>query len=103
MGNLAVPGLGTFADLRAYMRGIGEAARAASRELARSDTQTKNAALTAIAASLRRDAAKILAANAEDIGSAIAAGHDAAFVDRLTLDPPGVEAMAVGLEQIAAL
>ncbi len=103
MGNLAVPGLGTFADVRAYMRGVGEAARAASRELARADTRTKNAALTAIAACLRRDDAKVLAANAEDIASAIAAGHDAAFVDRLTLGAAGVEAMAVGLEQIATL
>ena len=89
MGNLAVPGLGTFADLRAYMRGVGEAARAASRELARADTRTKNAALTAIAASLRRDAAKVLAANAEDIGSAIAAGYLKTFPNNpATLAPP---------------
>ncbi|HET6958840.1 MAG TPA: hypothetical protein VFI56_19705, partial [Vicinamibacterales bacterium] len=103
MGNLAVPGLGTFADVRAYMRGVGQAARAASRELARADTRTKNEALTAIAACLRRDEAKVLAANGEDIEAATAAGHDGAFVDRLTLDAAGVEAMALGLEQIATL
>ena len=103
MGNLAVPGLGTFADVGAYMRGVGEAARAAARELARADTRTRNEALTAIAGRLRRDATKLLAANAEDIGSAIAAGHDDAFVDRLTLAAAGVEAMAAGLEQIATL
>jgi glutamate-5-semialdehyde dehydrogenase len=103
MGSLAVPGLGTFADVRAYMHGVGEAARAAARDLARADTRTKNAALTAVAACLRREAAKLLAANAEDVGSAIAAGHDAAFVDRLTLSAGSVEAMAVGLEQITAL
>src|SRR6185295_14916634 len=85
MTNLAVPGLGTFADVDAYMRGVGAAARAAARDLARSDTRTRNAALSSIAACLRRDAANLLAANAEDIGAAIAAGHDAAFVDRLTL------------------
>ncbi len=79
------------------------AARVAARELARADTQTKNAALSAIAACLRRDAAKLLAANAEDIGAATAAGNDAAFVDRLTLGAGGVESMAIGLEQVAAL
>jgi len=103
MGNLAVPAVGTFADVGAYMRGVGEAARAAARELARADTRTRNAALKAIAACLRRDSAKLLAANAEDTGSAIAAGYDVAFVDRLTLSAGGTEAMAIGLEQIAAL
>ena len=39
MTNLAVPGLGTFADVGAYMQGVGEAARAAARELARADTR----------------------------------------------------------------
>ncbi len=103
MTNLAVPGLGTFADVGAYMRGVGVAARVAAREIARADTRSKNAALSAIAGNLRRDAAKLLAANAEDIAAAVAAGHDAAFVDRLTLGARGVESMAIGLEQIAAL
>ncbi len=103
MTNLAVPGLGAFADIGAYMLGVGAAARAAAREVARADTRSKNAALAAIAGNLRRDAAKLLAANAEDIGAAVAAGHDAAFVDRLTLGAGGVESMATGLEQIAAL
>jgi hypothetical protein len=31
MTNLNVPGLGTFADVGAYMQGVGEAARAAAR------------------------------------------------------------------------
>jgi hypothetical protein len=39
------PGLGTFADVAAYMRGVGEAARAASRVLARADTAAKDRAL----------------------------------------------------------
>jgi glutamate-5-semialdehyde dehydrogenase len=102
MTSLAVPGLGTFADIGAYMRGVGAAARAAARELARADTRSKNAALAAVAACLRRDAAKLLAANAEDIGAAIAAGHDAAFVDRLTLGAGGVDSMASDSRQIAA-
>jgi len=103
MTNLAVPGLGAFADVGAYMRGVGAAARVAAREIARADTRAKNAALTAIAGNLRRDRATLLAANAEDVAAAVAAGHAAAFVDRLTLGTDGVEAMATGLEQIAAL
>ena len=103
MTNLAVPGLGTFADVGAYMQGVGAAARTAARELARADTKAKNAALQATAAAIRADAARLLAANATDVAAAKAAGHDAAFVDRLTLTPKAVAAMADGLDQIAAL
>jgi len=103
MSDLAIPGFGTFADVGAYMRGVGEAARAASREVARADTRAKNDALAAMAAAIRRDAAKLLAANAGDIAAATAAGHDAAFVDRLRLSEKTIAAMAKGLEEIAAL
>jgi len=103
MTNLDVPGLGAFADVAAYMQGVGEAARAAARELARADTATKNAALAAMAAAIRRDEAKLAAANAEDVAAARSAGHHAAFIDRLTLAPKSIAAMAEGLEQIAAL
>ena len=103
MTNLNIPGLGEFADVAAYMRGVGETARAAARELARADTATKNAALAAMAAAIRRDEAKLTAANAEDVAAARSAGHDDAFVDRLTLTPKTIGAMAAGLEEIAAL
>ncbi|MDH5285847.1 MAG: glutamate-5-semialdehyde dehydrogenase [Betaproteobacteria bacterium] len=85
------------------MRGVGEAAREAARELARADTNAKNSALLAMAAAIRRDEAELLAANAEDVAAARAKGEDAAFVDRLALRPPTIEAMALGLEQIAGL
>jgi glutamate-5-semialdehyde dehydrogenase len=45
----------------------------------------------------------LLAANAKDVAAARASGSDAAFVDRLTLSPPGVSAMAEGVRQVAAL
>ncbi|HEX7273431.1 MAG TPA: glutamate-5-semialdehyde dehydrogenase [Casimicrobiaceae bacterium] len=99
MTNLSVPGL----DLTAYMEDVGKRARAAARRLARAPTQAKNAALAASAAALRRDSARLLAANAEDVAGAKSAGEDAAFVDRLMLNAAGVDAMAEGLEQIAAL
>jgi glutamate-5-semialdehyde dehydrogenase len=103
MSDVAVAGLGTFADVGAYMRGVGEAARAAARALARADSNAKDAALRAMAAAIRQDETKLLAANAEDVAAAKAAGHDAAFIDRLTLTPASVAAMAAGLDQIAAL
>ncbi|MEO8487191.1 MAG: glutamate-5-semialdehyde dehydrogenase [Betaproteobacteria bacterium] len=103
MTNLAVPGLGAFADVAAYMRGVGEAARTASRALARADTAAKNGALTVMAAAIRRDEAKLLAANAEDIRAARVDGNDAAFVDRLTLTRDSIQAMAAGLDDIVAL
>ena len=94
MTNLNVPGLGTFDDVGLYMRSVGEAARAAARMLARAGTDRKNAALDAIAAAIRRDEARLLAANADDVAAARAAGHDEAFVDRLTLTPKTIGAMA---------
>ena len=103
MTDLAIPGLGRFATVADYMQVVGEAARAAARELARADTAAKDAALHAMAAAIRRDAAALAAANGRDVAAARAAGHDDAFVDRLALKPPTVEAMAAGLEQIAAL
>ena len=103
MSNLAVPGLGTFADVGAYMQGVGEAARAAARDVARADTHARNAALMAMASALRDDAAQLIAANAEDVAAASAAGQDPAFVDRLTLDADTIDGMAAGLQAIAAL
>jgi glutamate-5-semialdehyde dehydrogenase len=99
MTNLNVPGL----DLPAYMREVGEGARAAARVLARAGTEATNAALDAIATTLVRDAETILAANRLDVTAARAAGNDAAFVDRLTLKVSTIQAMADGVRQIAAL
>src|SRR5215510_7743582 len=99
MTNLSDPAV----DLAAYMRIVGERARAASRVLARASTQAKNAALEATAVAIERDSKRLLAANAEDVSAARLAGEDAAFVDRLRLKAATVTAMAEGLRQIAAL
>jgi glutamate-5-semialdehyde dehydrogenase len=90
-------------DIPVYVAEVGRRARAASRATARAATAAKDAALLAAAAAIRREAASLAAANAKDLEAARAAGHDAAFVDRLALTPKGIESMAVGLEQIAAL
>jgi len=94
---------GEITDVAAYMHDLGRAARAASRVLARADTRAKDHALAVMAAAIRRDAAALLQANAEDLEAARAAGLDAAMLDRLALSAKGVESMAAGLEQIAAL
>src|SRR6185369_7597853 len=95
--------MNAVSDLHSYMLDLGRAARKASRELARADTVKKNAALTAMAAAIRRDQARLIESNQQDLASARAAGKDAAFIDRLTLAPAGIESMARGLEQVASL
>ena len=85
------------------MRAIGEAARAAQRELALASAEAKNKALIAAAESLRARKDEILAANAKDMAAATEKGLSAAMLDRLELNEDRIEGMAVGLVQIAAL
>ena len=103
MNDVARAGRSTITDLTAYMRGVGESARAAARVLARADTAAKNRALDATAAAVRREAAALKEANAQDVTAARAAGQDDAFVDRLALGDRAIAAMAKGLEEIVAL
>ena len=86
-----------------YMQDVGRRARAASRQIAVADTSAKNAALTALAAAIRRESAALIAANARDLAAARSAGLAAAMIDRLSLSEKGVTAMAEGVEQVAAL
>ncbi len=90
-------------DVKEYMRTLGRQARAASRLMAKASTRAKNQALLAMAAAIRRDAAKLMAANGEDVEAARAAGLEEAMLDRLALSEKAVATMAEGLEQIAAL
>ena len=90
-------------NIEDYMRRVGAQARSASRAIACADTRVKNAALLALAAAIRRERAALLAANAEDVAAARAAGLEAALLDRLALSEKSIEAMAEGVEQIAAL
>ena len=90
-------------DIEKYVQEVGREARAASRIIARADSNAKNRALRAIAAAIRRESAVLVAANRQDLEAARAAGLEAALLDRLTLSPAGVAAMAEGVEQVAAL
>jgi glutamate-5-semialdehyde dehydrogenase len=90
-------------DVGTYIHSVGRQARAASRVIARADTATKNRALKEMAAAIGRDQKRLLEANARDLAEAGKRGLDAAMIDRLTLTPRGIAAMADGLRQIAAL
>ena len=68
-------------DVKQYMQTVGSQARAASRIVARADTNAKNKALLAMADAIMRDQDKLLAANAKDMGQAKASGLDAALLD----------------------
>ncbi len=88
--------------LTADMRTLGRGARAAARVVREASTDTKNKALRAAAAAIRANAAAILAANAEDM-QAGGGELSTALRDRLMLNAQRVEAMAKGVEDVAAL
>nr|WP_162086334.1 glutamate-5-semialdehyde dehydrogenase [Sulfuriferula nivalis] len=90
-------------DIKTYMHQVGQAARTASRAIARADSNAKNKALLAMADAIERDSAILLAANETDMTAARANGLDAALLDRLSLNAKSVAGMAEGLRQIAAL
>ncbi len=90
--------MNSVADL---MQGMGRAARSAAHALAFTSTAQKNHALTEAAAALRSSASNILSANEGDLREA-GTGLSAALLERLRLDYVRIEAMARGLEEIAA-
>jgi glutamate-5-semialdehyde dehydrogenase len=93
----------TTADTRAALIAMGHGARMAARALALAPAETKNAALRAMAAALRADARIIAQENEADLATARTKDLKSSFLDRLTLTPERIEAMARGLEEIAAL
>ncbi|MFC7333400.1 glutamate-5-semialdehyde dehydrogenase [Rhodocista pekingensis] len=90
-------------DVVPLMETLGRRARAAAEQLATVPTATKDAALRAAAAAVRARAAEILEANAADMQAARAKDLPPAMLDRLRLDGGRVEAIARGLEDVAAL
>lgn len=91
------------AELTTLMTDLGRQARAAARILALAPPEQKNRALEAMERAIRAGADKILAANAEDVADAKAAGTTSAFLDRLTLTPARVEAMAEGIAVVRGI
>ena len=85
------------------MRALALESRAATRVLVGASTEQKNAALRAMASAIRAASTELCAANVADVEEAKRAGKNAAFLDRLLLDAPRVEAMAAAVESVAAL
>jgi glutamate-5-semialdehyde dehydrogenase len=98
-GNMAIEQT-TVAEI---VRRQAERGKAASRQVAILRTEQKNAALRAMAAALRGHMDTILAANAEDVERARAAGTSKPLIDRLTLNPKRLEEMAMMVEAVADL
>jgi glutamate-5-semialdehyde dehydrogenase len=90
-------------DVNEYMQTLGQHARQASLALAKAGTETKNQALLAMAAEIRGSADTLKLENERDLQAGMSKGLDAALLDRLTITDARIEAMAEGLEQIAAL
>jgi len=90
-----------MSDLKEQIDDLGRRARAASRELARLPADRKNAGLLAMADELLASQDELLAANARDLERA--SGLSGAMIDRLTLNPKRIAAMADGIRQVAAL
>jgi glutamate-5-semialdehyde dehydrogenase len=90
------------AGIADQIRAMGLAARAAASALALAPAETRDRALKTAAAAIRDRRGKILDANRQDMAAAEQKSPGPALLDRLKLDDKRVEAMARGLEEIAA-
>ncbi len=92
-----------MSDAKQIIEALGIKAKAASRSMRMIETRVKDEALKIAAGLFRSEMTEILAANALDMKAADENNLEAALKDRLVLNPERVEAMAQGLEEIAAL
>ncbi|TGD90644.1 glutamate-5-semialdehyde dehydrogenase [Mycolicibacterium sp. CH28] len=90
-------------DLREQVHDAARRARVAARGLASLTTTVKDRALHAAADAVLAHAHSILAANADDLEVARAAGTAEAMLDRLALNPQRIDGIAAGLRQVAGL
>ncbi len=90
-------------EVRAELETLGSEAREAARQLALATAEDKDRALRMMAEHIRKDCDDLLQANKRDVENAIEDKRPEAFIDRLTLNPDRVDAMARGLEEIANL
>ncbi|MDX5335565.1 MAG: glutamate-5-semialdehyde dehydrogenase, partial [Marinobacter sp.] len=90
-------------DVAAYMAELGQQARAAAREVARSTTAVRNQALLATARALSAARTELVRANQKDLEAGRANGLDDAMLDRLELTEARIDTMIEGLQQVAGL
>ena len=90
-------------NIKQYVSEKARKAKAASRKLATVSTEIKNNGLFKMAAGLEREAERLIAENKKDVSAAAQKGLSKAMIDRLTLNPDRIRAMADGLREVAAL
>lgn len=90
-------------DVAAYMVELGQQARAAARDVARSSTAVRNQALLATADLLDDSREELASANHKDLENGRANGLEEAMLDRLELTPARIDTMIEGLRQVASL
>ncbi|WP_296403499.1 glutamate-5-semialdehyde dehydrogenase [Psychrobacter sp.] len=90
-------------DVKQYMQQVGQQARAASRQLAAANTNTKNTALLCIYEKLKQSKSEILAANQIDMNNGYDNNLDPALLDRLELNDARFDGMLQGLKDVSNL
>ena len=86
-----------------YMQQLGAQAKAASKVLATAPTMAKNNALLSTANALNNARSALKTANQKDLSAAEKNGLDEAMLDRLRVTDEGIDAMVIGLRQVAEL
>lgn len=90
-------------EIHSSIYAMGKNARAAALELSQLSAEKKSTILRSMAQGLRDSSNDILEANAKDIAAAEAKGLSGALLDRLKLDAARVEAISLGIDQVADL
>ncbi len=93
----------TDSEIQSAIHDMGRRARAASRELVKLSSEQKNAILMAMADEIQARETIILAENAKDLARATENGLSKAMIDRLTLDPKRLKAVADAVREVATL
>lgn len=93
----------TDSEIQTAIHDMGRRARAASRELVKLNTEQKNTILLAMAEEIQAREGTILAENKKDLASAKKNGLSKAMLDRLTLDPKRLTAIAQAVRDVAKL
>lgn len=90
-------------DIKEYVFKKALEAKEGSRAVAKASSEVKNKTLMKMAEAILKGSKELQAANKKDIAFAKKKGLSKAMVDRLTLTRKGIEEMAQGLVEIAAL
>ena len=91
------------AEAEAGVHAAADRARTASRILARANRAWKDRGLREIGRNIVAKRDQVLAANARDVAAGRAKGTSASLLDRLTLTPDRIDALAAALEMLAGL